>query len=321
VRKLNLYTFHRNIQSFRFDAHNTKNLIDKLSKKYDVTWHNKDGQDKFHYINDCDVLIDQGSFLIFEFDDSKEFKTFDFGDSPNLTAELSKSSKFIGAAIGQYNKKLWDDLIKNPIIRKNIKSAIYPETCWNFGIENFAQIEDYRKSVDLDNRLYWRGSTYTNHPDPKYRGVRESIEYIHKILPEFYFGNYPIGFDQYIQEAINFKLILGFGGGGGYLCGDFCFRDIEMFGLGIPIIRPQFAAETLDPLIPDYHYISVDCEFDDVFRYKNHEKLAHDVVAKYKEVINNDDLLLQVANNARNWYIKNISSENVTNKIIESLCL
>ena len=321
MRKLNVYSFHRNIDSFRFDAHNTHNLIEQLSKRYDVVWHNKDGSDHFHYINDCDVLINQGSILIFEFDDTKEFMTFDFGDSPSLTVSLSKSSKFIGASIGQYNKKLWDDVISNPIVREKIKPSVYPETCWNFGIENFSQIQEYRNSIDLDTRLYWRGSTYKNHPNPQYNGVRDSIEHIYKMMPEFYFGYHPIPFDNYIQESIGFKLVLGFGGGGGYLCGDFCFRDIEMFGLGIPVIRPKFVAETTDPLIPNVHYIAVDCEFDDMFRYKNPEQLATDIVNRYNEVINDDELLSSVVNNARNWYIKNISSENITNKIMESLGL
>lgn len=321
MRQINLYSFHRGIDSFRFDAHNTKAIIKFLESKYKVSWLDKNGSDQFRYTNDCDVLINQGSILIFEFDDTKEFKTFDFGDSPSLTVELSKSNKFIGAAIGQYNSKLWDEIISNPTIRKNVKPSVYPESCWDFGIENFEQIRDYRNQIELDKRLYWRGSTYKDHPNPNYNGVRESIEHIHSNLDEFYFGNYPIPFDNYIQESIQFKLSLGFGGGGGYTCGDFCFRDIEMYGLGIPTIRPKFITETADPLIPNVHYIAVDCEFDEKFRYKNHKKLAHDIIMRYKEVIDDDVLLNDIVINARNWYIENISSKNVTNKIMESLCL
>lgn len=321
MRQINLYSFHRGIDSFRFDAHNTKALIDSLKSKYKIVWQDKNGSDQFRYLNDCDVLINQGSILIFEFDDTKEFKTFDFGDSPSLTVELSRSSKFIGAAIGQYNSKLWDEIISDPIIRKNVKPSIYPESCWNLGIENFEQIRDYRNEIELDKRLYWRGSTYKDHPNPNYNGVREAIEQIHLNLEQFYFGNYPVPFDNYIQESIQFKLALGFGGGGGYTCGDFCFRDIEMYGLGIPTIRPKFITETADPLIPNVHYISVDCEFDEKFRYKNHQKLAHDIIQRYKEVIDDDAFLNDIVINARNWYIENISSKNVTNKILESLCL
>lgn len=319
MRKINLYSFHRGIDSSRFDAHNTKNLIESLSNKYEVVWHDKNGEDNFRYQNDCDVLINQGSILIFEFDDTKEFKTFDFGDSPSISVDLSKSSKFIGASIGQYNPKLWDDVVSNNDVRKNIVPSVYPETFWNFGLMNFDAIQEYRKSIELDTRLYWRGSIYKDHPNPRYRNVRSSIEMIGSILDDFYFGNYPIPFDNYIQESISFKLALSFGGGGGYLCGDFCFRDIEMYGLGIPTIRPKFAVESSDPLIPNVHYVSVDCEFDEEFRYKNPEKLANDLVNRYREVINDESFLNDIANNARNWYIENISSDNITRKIIHSL--
>lgn len=319
MRKINLYSFHRNIHPARFDAHNTYNLVENLKTKYEVTWYEKDGEDNFHYINDCNVLINQGSILIFEFDDTKQFKTFDFGDTPSLTVQLSTSKNFIGASIGQYNSKLWDDIVKNNVVRKNIRPSIYPETYWNFGIENYEQLHNYRKNIDLDKRLYWRGSLYKDHPDEKYNGVRKSIEHIQKNLTDFYFGSHPISFDDYIQEAIHFKLALGFGGGGGYTCGDFCFRDIEMYGIGIPTIRPKFIAETIDPLIPNIHYISVDCEFDENFRYINHEKLAHDIINRYHEVKDDNEFLNEVVNNARNWYIRNISEQNITQKIIESL--
>lgn len=319
MRRLNLYSFHRGIDSSRFDAHNTKNLIEVLGQKYNVVWYDKNGEDNFRYQNDCDVLINQGSILIFEFDDTKEFKTFDFGDAPTLSVELSKSSKFIGASIGQYNSKLWDDVVTNKNIRNGIVPSVYPETFWNFGFMNFDAVQEYRKSIELDKRLYWRGSIYKDHPNPQYKNVRSSIEMIGTFLDNFYFGNYPIPFDAYIQEAISFKLALSFGGGGGYLCGDFCFRDIEMYGLGIPTIRPKFVSQTEDPLIPNVHYISVDCEFDDVFRYKNPESLAVNIIKRYKEVVNDDELLSSIVHNARNWYINNISSDNITDKIIRSL--
>jgi hypothetical protein len=321
LRKLNLYTFHRGIAPYRFDNHNTQHLLEALKDKYDVSWHNLDGADNFIYQNDCHIKIDQGSIIIFEFDDTREFRTFDFGDAPTLTVALSRSKNFRGAAIGQYNKQLWDEVITDPILRANIVPSIYPETCWSFGVENYDSVQEYRKATDLDKRLYWRGSIYKD-PNRVEYDRRIAVEYVAQQLSNnFYFGHFPVQFDQYIQEALQFKLALCFGVGGGYACGDFCLRDIEFYGLGIPTIRPVYAAQTKDPLIPNVHYIAVDCEFDTTFRYQNPQELANKIVSRYKEVINDDRLLQEVAYNARKWYINNITSPNITTTILNTLQL
>lgn len=315
MRKLNLYSFHRKIPPYRFDNNNTRALVEELRKQYDVVWHEYDGDDRFEYNG---VVIDQGSILIFEFDDNKQFKTFDFGDAPTLTVRLSKSDKFIGAAIGQYNKTLWDEIITNPTLRSKIKPSIYPETCWQFGLTNYEEVKAFRDQADLDTRLYWRGSIYKD-PSRVEFNRRIAIEHVAKNLDTFYFGHQPIPFDYYIQEAIQFKLALCSGVGGGYVCGDFCLRDIELYGLGIPTIRPIYAAETEDQLIPDIHYIGVECEFDSEFRYKNPEQLATKIITRYREVIQDDEYLKQVASNAHQWYINNITAPHITNKLITAL--
>jgi hypothetical protein len=320
MRTLNLYSFHKGINPYRFDNHNTHYLIEELSKSYKINHKDYSGDDNYHYKNDCDILINQGSILIFEFDDTKQFKTFDFGDAPTLTVKLSKSKNFIGAAIGQYNKDLWDQTIKDQELRSKVKPSLYPESCWHFGLENYEDIKSYRDSIQLNKNLYWRGSIYKD-PNIVEFDRRIAIEYIAKNLKDFYFGYYPIPFDSYIKECVDYKLALCFGVGGGYICGDFCLRDIELYGLGIPTIRPKYAVTTEDPLIPDYHYISVDCEFDETYRYKNPEQLANLVIKKYNEVINNDDLLKYISNNARNWYLKNITYPNITNNLIKILDL
>jgi hypothetical protein len=319
MRKLNIYTFHRGIADHRFDAHNTSELKNILKTSYDINHHDMNGDDKFIYTNDCNVLIDQGSILIFEFDDTKQFKVFDFGDSPSITLKLSKSKNFIGASIGQYNKKLWDLNILDSEKRNSIKPSVYPESCWNFGLVNFEEISEYRNKIKLDDRLYWRGSIYNTTPDPNYRNTRMAIEHLSVKMDNFYFAPFPIMFDDYISESINFKLALCFGGGGGYSCGDLCFRDIEMYGLGIPTLRPKFAIETDDPLIPNEHYISVDCKFDNTYRYTENETLAENIIKRYYEVINDGDYLKYIASNAREWYIRNATGPNITNKIVETL--
>lgn len=320
MRKLNIYSFHRNIQPHRFDHNNTISLINSLSKKFEIIHHNLDGGDGFVFNN---TQINHGSILIFEYDDSKKFKIYDFGDHPYLIVELHTHPNFDGAVIGQYNPYFWDKLVLDSKIRNKIIAGLYPESVWDLGLNNFDQVQEYRKSINLDPRLYWRGSLYSQGVPNNYLGVRKAIELLPSKLDnnKLYFGGYPIPFDSYISEALNFKLALSIGGGGGVICGDFCFRDLDMFGLGIPVIRPKLITEVSDPLIPDYHYISVETEFDSEFRYKNPDILSTKIAEKYLEVINDDTYLNQISFNAKEWYLKNISSLGITTNLIKLLNL
>jgi len=319
---LNLYTFHKGIAEHRFDDNNSYALCKELSKRYNVVRHEYSGSDKFEYHG---VTIDQGSIVIIEDAEHGTFKTYDFGDHPSLTVALSKSSKFVGAAIGQYNSAYWDSIITEKSIRDNIVAAPYPESVWALGTENYDQVQNWRNEMALDTRLYWRGSLYNAGVESRYLGVRKAIELLPTLMPvDLAFGAGPIPFEAYIQEAIQFETALSIGGGGGALCGDFCFRDIEMFGLGIPLIRPKYVVEAPEPLIPDFHYVAVDAEFDAEYRYANPEELAQRIVDKYKELQacpDKAEYLAFVQKNAKEWYDKVVSYPNITNNIIKALNL
>ena len=208
MRTLNLYSFHRNLVPHRFDNHNTRFLISELDKRYAVIWINLDGADLFHYRNDSDLLIDQGSILIFEFDDTKEFKTFDFGDAPTLSVQLSKSKNFRGAAIGQYNSVLWDETIQDKELRKQVKPCIYPESHWHFGLENYEEVKKFRQSFNLNKNLYWRGSIYKD-PNRVEFNRRLAIEYVFGKLKEFHFGHTPLPF--FVSIRIPFFVLIPWG--------------------------------------------------------------------------------------------------------------
>jgi len=320
MRKLNFYSFHKGIAEHRFDHNNSISLINELSKQFEIIRYELAGNGEFEYQG---ISINHGSILIFEYDDTKQFKIYDFGDHPYLTVKLSYSPKFAGAIIGQYNPKFWDTIHTDPKIRQTVVASIYPESVWELGVHNFDQVQEFRQNNKLDSRLYWRGSLYNQGVPENYLGVRKALELLPNYLnPEqFYFGNFPLPFNHYIQESINFKLALSIGGGGGAICGDFCFRDIEMFGLGIPLLRPEYIIETSDPLIPNRHYISVETDFDNDFKYSDPNKLSQKIAQKYLDIINDDEFLHFISKNAREWYLNNLSYPNITNNLIKNLNL
>jgi hypothetical protein len=318
--KFNLYSFHKGIADHRFDHNNTIALINALTEKgYEINHLEYSGSDEFVYHG---VTINQGSILIFEDAEHGTFKTYDFGDHPSLTVALSKSRKFVGAVIGQYNPAYWDSLITEQAIRDNIVGGPYPDSVWQLGI-NYDAVQEARATMTLDKRLYWRGSLYASGVEPRYLGVRKALELLPNNLSEseLHFGQGPLSFELYLQEAFQFQLALSIGGGGGALCGDLCFRDIEMFGLGIPLMRPKLIVENSEPLIPDFHYVAVDAEFDPEYRYANPEELSKRIATRYREVIEDTEFLEFVKNNAKKWYENNISYPKITYNIIKLLNL
>lgn len=317
--KIAVYSFHKGIAEHRFDHNNTIALCNELSSKgYEVIRHEYSGNDAFVYEG---VTINQGSILIFEDVDNNTFRTYDFGDHPSLTVELSRSPRFVGAVIGQYNPAYWDSIV-SPSIRPNIVGGPYPDTVWQLGT-NYGIVQDGRSTMTLDRRLYWRGSLYSSGVEPRYLGVRRALELLpqHLSTSELYFGAGALQFEQYLQEAFQFRLAFSIGGGGGALCGDLCFRDIEMFGLGIPLMRPKLVVENSEPLIPDFHYVAVDAEFDSEYRYANPEELSQRIAKRYREVIDDTEFLEFVKNNAKKWYENNISYPKITYNIIKLLGL
>lgn len=319
MRKINFYSFHKGIAEHRFDHNNSIALQQELSNQFEVTRHELTGDGTFVFNN---VTINHGSILIFEYDDTKEFKIYDFGDHPSLTVKLCNTINFKGAVVGQYNRDFWDKTCTSTEIRKTIVPGPYPETNWQLGV-NYDSVQEFRNSIELDNRLYWRGSLYNLGVDSRYLGVRKSLELLPNYLTdsELYFGAGPLPFEQYLHESFLFKLAFSIGGGGGAQCGDLCFRDIEMLGLGIPLLRPKLIIENSEPLIPNFHYIAVDTEFDLEYRYANPDTLSQKIASRYREVINDAEFLEFIKNNAKKWYDNNISYPKITYNIIKLLGL
>ncbi len=315
---LNLWTFHKGVNPSRYDPNATEKTIEHLkSKGYDVTWNDMGGT--VNYTNAGDVYkVDYGSLVIFENPETLKFKVYDFGDYPKGTIELCKFKNFDGAVIGQYNPKLWEN-------HPNVIAGHYPETHWLFGITNYEDVQNYRNSIPLDNRVYWRGSVYENTGQARYDGCRQSLRILNSIMSDklLSFNSSPIPFDHYINESLNYKLCLSFGGGGGYSCGDYCFRDIEMYGLGIPVLRPKYHIQAHTPLIPDYHYVSVDIDdcINENFRVIDPTKVAIRLLDRYNTIINDTEFLNFVSNNARQWYVDVLSYPNVINNLLGLLNL
>ena len=124
--------------------------------------------------------------------------------------------------------------------------------------------------------------------------------------PQYFDGGRPIGnFENYARELIKYKCALSISGRA-----EFCYRDIENFGLGVPIIRFEYVNKMYRPLIPNYHYISIDRPKDliyDRMGNKDHSRMIED---RFIEVIKDQEFLDFISKNAREYYENNLTMNN-----------
>jgi hypothetical protein len=135
-----------------------------------------------------------------------------------------------------------------------------------------------------------------------FRGETTSRTILSHFSNEVIYGGEPIGgFDKYATEMLDFKLALSVAGRG-----EMCYRDIECMAMGVPFIRFEYTTELNPPLIPNFHYISVDRP-DDLKDWMNLDRNgehhhAEMITKRYLEVIDDTEFLEFISKNAREYY-------------------
>lgn len=198
----------------------------------------------------------------------------------------------------QYNKRLDKVLLcqyNQNEIDNVIKTNQNKYSPWIYFTYSEKNLENYRlkKKHPLIDKLFFKTS------QAWYRPILGNIN--KDILTDIE----PLDTEDYFSEAIKHKVGLAVGGKG-----DICYRDIEYMGLGIPYIRFKYSNVLSEPLIPDYHYISIippagNCRDRD--GNKDYAKLIED---KFLEVKDNYNFLEFISNNATNYFDKYLKYPN-----------
>jgi hypothetical protein len=229
--------------------------------------------------------------MIIENEDTKEFVI------------LSVSDTLTGAILNHQSNPLCKKILVAQYNEKNIKEHLRGEFFNKFSPWIYFPSNKFDLDLKYENR-----SNIVNYID-KFAFWGTSIE-DRKILSYFdstYFdGGKPIGdFDSYSNTLIKYKMALSISGRG-----NFCYRDIENFAMGIPIIRFEYENKMFAPLIPNYHYISVDYPEDLIYDRMGGEIHAEMIENRFLEIKDDMDFLKFISNNSRNYYINNLSPIN-----------
>jgi hypothetical protein len=165
------------------------------------------------------------------------------------------------------------------------------------------------------NKLYFRGWLWDFRKEMVSDLNMEDIIIIDKNE-----NNQNLTYQNFLKESSLYSASLSLPGGN-----EMCNRDIECFGIGVPVIRPSLNINYDDPLIPNYHYISCYhfCDYSDGGhpKYISYEDFKKNLISTWNKVKNNKEYLDFISKNARSWFERNCTVDKNTNSILKKLNL
>ena len=248
------------------------NVIVKDLVKVPLT--NKSTTELWYALKRSFVLQFRDDFYLFEFDDMSHFKR---------TRDIVSNDRCIKVLKAQYSPTTTSHKVmpytyfaRRPLFFEQVVDALYEMS-----------------KTKCTNQLYFKGS----HKHRMYL-----IEEMGDMLMDDWRTRLSL-FDYY-KELAEQKIALSIPGHG-----NFTHREIECFGMGVPVIMPRLLNEYYNVLIPDYHYISVETEvpYDCGETPDNCKAMATAIKEKYNEVKDDDELLKTIAGNAKRWYEENVA--------------
>jgi hypothetical protein len=240
-------------------------------------------------ILDCELLIhypETDSYKGVSFCDSHS-RMISFLMERNSKDDLILCSQYSNTGLVSYHTSL----------NLKIVPSIYTPQLTREKVDLDVYYKQRKQKTNFIDKFIFRGNVYDI--------GRGSINFL--TSSEWFNGYTPLGTDAYFSEIINYKVGLSIPG-----VGELCYRDIEYMALGVPMMKFEYGTQLNPPLIPNYHYISID-RFDmkegvvydgrivEVERYGG-ENYAVEYINKFLEVKDDNEFLNYISTNARNYY-------------------
>lgn len=108
--------------------------------------------------------------------------------------------------------------------------------------------------------------------------------------------------DEYVHEMASNTINLSLNG-----VGETCQRDMEILATGTALFREKLNPQFHNPLIPNHHYIAINCDHIKhiLNEYKYYEAQAEVYLDRWNEVKDDKELIEFVAKNGKEWYDAN----------------
>ena len=254
-------------------------------------------------IQDCDLVIhnvNKDSFKIITWREGPGWR-LDYDN--NIIQILNKRNNpndilLVAHIEGWFYEPFFDKLA---IPKFNYKIKTTPWYTFNSVDENLNFIPtDYdsifsnRKNIKLIDKLFFKSTTERNDPYKLAElGICNSDTHVGRTYKE------------YLIEASQYKVGLAISSNA-----EKCYREIEYMAIGLPCMRLDYKGGHSPPLIPDYHYISVNRKKHSInpkpwsvnSDIEGGPKYVEAYKQRFLEVKDDQDFLDYISHNARKYY-------------------
>jgi hypothetical protein len=284
--KYNSKNFHILLENIAFylKKYNKATLVE--DKNYTMVYSSKE-----YKLLDCELLI--------YYPETDTYKGISFADShsPLIDFFIDRNKNGDLLLFSQHaNTDIYNKINQNFNFKFTWKASIYVPSSPYFSLDEF-YIKRTLKTELIDKFIF--------------RGLVSSDSRTSAILlkeNEWFTGPDILhSIENYYDDIINYKVGLSLPG-----TGELCYRDIEYMAMGIPMMRFKYVTDLNPPLIPNYHYISIDrIDTPEDFKFNGGiiateqvggERFVKEYIKRFLEVKDNTQFLKFISKNARKYY-------------------
>lgn len=178
--------------------------------------------------------------------------------------------------------------------------------------DELENIYNNRKTQTLIKKIKFRGFMWDHR-----KKMTDGLNSEEFIVIDKNVNNQSLNYFDFLKDTANYACTVSLPGNT-----NICNRDMECFGIGVPVLRPNIDVMVEEPLYPDYHYLSFyhapkywdgHCWYLDYKDFQNHLEYY------WNTIKNNDELLNFVSENAHEWYQRNCSADRNIDYILSSI--
>jgi len=298
-----------------------RKLIDILKNKYsDIEFEIDDNKsfDNFGYgsISSCMSLSiinpENGNYILLSL-----FDNWRYHFMTHLGWEPTKMKQFFYA--GGFN---FTDYFHYKKVNQNNRDTQFPDDIKNvyqpfyynpYFDCCYEQMEEISQLSHSKEELFFRGLMWDSR-----KLMTDNLNQKDIIIIDKNENNQNLDYLEYLKEMKDYKAALSLPGGT-----EICNRDIECFGIGVPVIRPSLQINFEDPLIPNYHYISFyqPCDYSPMGypNYQSYEDFKKNLIHTWNRVKDDQELLNFVAKNAKSWFDRNCKINSNLNYLMNKI--